>query len=62
MYRELETEGTIHFAYELKPPQGPVLEPEPLRELSAWRSVLRDGRTADHNAWLVAEKLPSLNS
>ena len=42
MYRELETEGTIHFAYELKPPQGPVLDPEPLRELSAWRSVLRD--------------------
>ncbi len=37
---EASQEGTIQFAYELKPPEGPAAPPECTAELSAWRSIL----------------------
>ncbi|MEM9623021.1 MAG: class II aldolase/adducin family protein [Pseudomonadota bacterium] len=35
-----EIEGTIHFAYELSPPENAAASPQTFAQLSAWRSVL----------------------
>jgi len=51
-----DTEGTIHFAYALEPPEGPVAPAGILQALRGWRAVLRRleliGQNADRYAGL----------
>ncbi|MFK7912876.1 MAG: class II aldolase/adducin family protein [Pseudomonadales bacterium] len=37
----IASEGTIQFAYDLSPPSSPVIEPEQLASLNAWREMFR---------------------
>jgi len=54
--QQRDTEGTIHFAYALEPPEGPVAPAGVLQALRGWRSVLRRlellGQTAERYAGL----------